>query len=593
MIKKILGLAAGLLFLAGCSNNDFTDNGMNNAPEGQRRSISTITATMESADTRLFFLGENKLYWDAGDKILVLSDEGDATNPQHFQATSVDLDTGVALFKGNPVYGSEFYAFYPLPSSHNWLTNVAVIPWDYTAIYYGTSSYVNTPMFAKSVNEQMEFMQLGGFVHFRIFGSGRLRELTLRGNNNEEFYSGFNLYYASDHSLALEPNPSEGVSSYITDNFVKKSDNDAPVLSESNPFDVFYALPANMTFENGFTISGVFLNEDDQLKSFSMKTEKEFTVKRAEVSHFRDIEIGRYGDVEVRGWKTNFCDLSGLEVEVTPYRDGDKVAWNLTFLTDDKGDPVIVTFKTDYTSGVPTLDNLDGLKLTGAEVVASDLRFHDFENNLIYRVKESGQLNINKDENGIWSLEVKGMTLYENNEVGPDQEGIYLKFNGIFDFIPLPTWNFSGAALMSGAYTSATMDVAGHTVNYQIRFSTMPFPKITPYSSFQEVMIKFGYVFEGDTPSFPTKATIDDFYLDIFSQSYYWGGVYVKVDEDAVMTIYQNDDGAYEINITGMKMYRATSSEDWSPNMATEPEISNFSFVGELEFDSGDVGGLD
>ena len=592
MKKLFYGLASLLLVAVGCTNNDFTDNVTNNAPEGQKRSISTITATMEGADTRLFYLGENKLYWDAGDKILVLSDEGDATNPQHFQATYVDYDTGVAQFEGNPVYGSEFYAFYPIPPNYNSLTNVAIIPWDYTAIYYKTSSDLHTPMFAKSVNEQMEFMQLGGFVHFKIFGTGKLQELTLRGNNDEKFYSGFNLYYASDHSLVLEPNPSEGVRTDITENFVLTSDDDAPVLSETKPFDVYFALPADMTFENGFTISGfTHIEGTSDYPKFSMKTEKAFTVKRAEVSHFRDIKIGRYGDVEVRGWRTNFCDLSGLEVEVTPYRHGDKVEWNLTFLTDDKADPVIVTFMTDYTSGVLSLDCLDGLKLTGAEVVASDFRFHDFANNLIYRVKESGQLNINKDDNGNWSLLVEGMTLYENNEAGSDQEGIYLRFNGIFDFIPAPTWHFTGAAWMEGAYNDCVMDVEknANVVNYSMRFLTIPFSMVTPYSSFKEVMIKFSYVFEGDTPSFPTKATIDDFYLDIFSQSYYWGGVYVKVDEDAVMTIYQNEDGAYEITINNMKMYRATSSEDWSPNTSADPIISNFSFVGNLDFAGSSV----
>ncbi len=523
MLKKYLGLAAGLLLLAGCSNNDFIDNGAT-TPEGQKRSISTITATMESADTRLFYLGENKLYWDAGDKILVLSDEGDATNPQHFQATSVDYDTGVARFEGNPVYGSEFYAFYPLPSSHNWLTNVAVIPWDYTAIYYGTSSYVNTHMFAKSVNEQMEFMQLGGFVHFRIFGTGQLRELTLRGNNDEKFYSGFNLYYASDHSLALEPNPSEGVSSYITDNFVKNSDDDAPVLSESKPFDVFYALPADMTFENGFTISGVFLNEDDQLKSFTMKTEKEFIVKRAEVSHFRDIKIGKNGDVKEKGWRTNFCDLSGLKVEVTPSLNYDKteVEWYFTFYTDDGADPVNMTLLRKYTGGTPELDWLDGVNLGGQSVAAkADFKFHDFENNLIYRIKESDQakLDINKDENGNWTLVAKNLVLYENNGDAADQTGINLTYEGKINFVPMPTWSFTGAAWMEGAYNHVGIDVFNENVAVVVmRFTNFYWGDGSDIpSSFQQVFLDFDIHEGGLAPAIPTDETITEFNMDIRS----------------------------------------------------------------------------
>lgn len=59
MTKKYLGFAAGLLLLAGCTNNDFTDNGAN-VPDGQVRTISSITATLDQADTRLFW---KTTYW--------------------------------------------------------------------------------------------------------------------------------------------------------------------------------------------------------------------------------------------------------------------------------------------------------------------------------------------------------------------------------------------------------------------------------------------------------------------------------------------------------------------------------------------------
>ena len=595
MIKKTLGLAAGLLFLAGCSNNDFTDNGTYNALEGQRRSISTITATMESADTRLF-LGEKRLIWETGETILVLSDEGDATNPQHFYATSFDWDTGAAIFEGNPVYGSEFYAFYPVPIEYNWSTDVAIIPWDYAAIYNEMNIDLKTPMFAKSINERMEFMQLGGIVHFRIFGTGQLQELTLRGNNGEKFYSGFNLYYASDHSLVLEPNPERGERTSITEDFATRSGDNAPVLSETVPLDLYFSLPGGMTFENGFTISGyTHIEGTSDFPKFTMKSEKAFTVKRAEVSHFRDIEIGRYGDVEVRGWKTNFCDLSGLEVDVTPTITYDKsnVEWNFTFYTDDHADPVMMTLLTPYTGGTPELDWLDGVDIGGQSVAAkADFKFHDFENYLIFGniVSDQAKLDINKDENGNWTLDVKNLVLNEYNGDAADQTGINLKFYGKFNFVPMPTWHFTGAAWMNGAYNHVGIDVFNENVAIVgMRFLSFPWgdgSKIP--SSFEEVMITFDIHEGGLTPSFPTDVTMHDFSLDIMSQGYSWAGVYQKVDEDAVLTIHQNDDGTYQISVEGMKMYPATSSTDWSPNMSVEPEISDFTFEGTLLIDYGD-----
>ncbi len=595
MTKKYLGLAAGLLFLAGCSNNDFTDNGANNAPEGQKRSISTITATMEgTADTRLF-LSDKWLVWDAADEILVLSDEGDATNPQRFRATSVDYTTGVAQFSGNPVYGSEFYAFYPVPIDYNTLTDVAIVPWDYAAIYNEVNIDLKTPMFAKSINERMEFMQLGGMVHFRIFGTGQLQELTLRGNNGEKFYSGFNLSYASDHSLVLEPNPERGERTSITEDFATRSGDNAPVLSEKVPLDIYFSLPGGMTFENGFTISGVTHVDDDTLPvKFSMTTEKAFTVNRAEVSHFRDIKIGRFGEVEEMGWRTNFCDLSGLEVDVTPTITYDKsnVEWNFTFYTDDHADPVMMTLLTPYTGGTPELDWLDGVDIGGQSVAAkADFKFHDFENNLIFgnKVSDQAKLDINKDENGNWTLDVKNLVLNEYNGDAADQTGINLKFNGKFNFVPMPTWHFTGAAWMSGAYNHVGIDVFNENVAIvAMRFTTFNWGDGSSIpSSFQQVFLDFDIHEGGLTPAIPTDETITEFNMDIMSQGYSSAGLYIKVDDDAVMKIHKNDDGTYQISVEGVKMYPATSVDDWSPNTSVEPYISDFTFNGDLFIDYG------
>ena len=595
MLKKYLGLAAGLLLLAACSNNDFTDNGANNAPEGQKRSISTITATMEgTADTRLF-LSDKWLVWDAADEILVLSDEGDATNPQRFRATSVDYTTGVAQFSGNPVYGSEFYAFYPVPIDYNTLTDVAIVPWDYAAIYNEMNIDLKTPMFAKSINERMEFMQLGGMVHFRIFGTGQLQELTLRGNNGEKFYSGFNLSYASDHSLVLEPNPERGERTSITEDFATRSGDNAPVLSEKVPLDIYFSLPGGMTFENGFTISGVTHVDDDTLPvKFSMTTEKAFTVNRAEVSHFRDIKIGRFGDVEEMGWRTNFCDLSGLEVDVTPTITYDKsnVEWNFTFYTDDHADPVMMTLLTPYTGGTPELDWLDGVDIGGQSVAAkADFKFHDFENNLIFgnKVSDQAKLDINKDENGNWTLDVKNLVLNEYNGDAADQTGINLKFNGKFNFVPMPTWHFTGAAWMSGAYNHVGIDVFNENVAIvAMRFTTFNWGDGSSIpSSFQQVFLDFDIHEGGLTPAIPTDKTITEFNMDIMSQGYSSAGLYIKVDDDAVMKIHKNDDGTYQISVEGVKMYPATSVDDWSPNTSVEPYISDFTFNGDLFIDYG------
>ena len=111
MTKKYLGLAAGLLLLAGCTNNDFIDNGI--SPEGQKRTISTINATIDGADTRVNLVDGKKLVWLASDHISVFSDDEDNGWITRFDITD-GIGTSTATFKGeSEVSGSEFYAFYP------------------------------------------------------------------------------------------------------------------------------------------------------------------------------------------------------------------------------------------------------------------------------------------------------------------------------------------------------------------------------------------------------------------------------------------------------------------------------------------------
>ena len=76
-----------------------------------------------------------------------------------------------------------------------------------------------------------------------------------------------------------------------------------------------------------------------------------------------------------------------------------------------------------------------------------------------------------------------------------------------------------------------------------------------------------------------------EFNMDIMSQGYSSAGLYIKVDDDAVMKIHKNDDGTYQISVEGVKMYPATSVDDWSPNTSVEPYISDFTFNGDLFID--------
>ena len=583
MLKKYLGLAAGLLLLAGCSNNDFIDNGAT-TPEGQMRTISSINATMDNADTRVQLKNGNQLIWNEDDVINVFSDEGSYHN---YTLTS-GAGTTSATFAGDEITGNQFYALFCNTIFNLDRENDEVsMYWDSDAIFGKDGEEANRyiPLFAKSANANMQFKHLSGLLHFQITGKGKLAYASLYGNNGEEFYDEYTLKYTSD-DIALKPYE------YATsrDHIGSRPINDI-VLSDKYITHIYFMLPVGMTFEKGFKLVIGYVDGDDVEKEVTKEYNKSFTVMRGEVSTFPAVSSTGGSEEPEYGWETNFFDLSGKDVDVSYYFSYDKtqIFWSLIFKTEDNADPIYLDFWMDYKGGNPELSWLSGIVFDKRLPEFADFRFHDFKTGSVYMLNLAESLTISENTDGTWSLRLKNVTL-ENNDDHTLLYNINLKFDGYFNFIPLPTWNFSGAAWMSGAYTSATMEVEDNTVKYQIRFLDFPWGDGTPPATFQEVMIKFGFVFEGDTPSFPTHATIDDFYLDIFSQGYDWTGVYVKVDDDAVVTIYQNEDGAYEITIKGVKMYPV--DEGWETNMAADPIISDFSFVGELEFEPGAIGGI-
>ena len=588
MTKKYLGFAAGLLLLAGCTNNDFTDNGAN-VPDGQVRTISSITATLDQADTRLV-LENNLLVWEGQEHAFVFSDM-ETVGLHDYELSYLDLKLNTADFYGDEISGSEFYAFIPEPKAVDFSANEATLRWGYDVIYDQVNYNRSIPMFAKSHSSQMQFQQLSGILHFQIYGEGRLQSLTLTGNNGEKFYQNYKLKYTADE-IKLEPtNISEEEPTSVVESIMVSTDGKYQYLEEDEPFDVYFVLPAGMTFEKGFTISGVTEIEDFEKAitytvPFEQKTTDSFTVKRAEVASFP--AFSTTGDVEPEpenGWISNFCDLSGSVVSVSYYYSNSQVWWSFVFLTEDHADPIYIDIATENTGSAPSLANLDGALVT-------DLRMHDFSNNLIFRTDDVVHLIVKKNEDNTWYIAVKNMTIYENNGDAANQKSIYVKFNGNVNVEPPASWSFTGAAWISGAYATIerVIEEAGdfsqfgaeHSrdfVRWRLRFTNFPWGFFKGYipEDFYEVVVIWEEEHDGLLPAFPTNVTIDDFWLDIMSNGYDMAGQYVMDDDDAQLTIHQNDDGTYEISVSDdIKMYPVDS------DVAADPKPSNFSFNGVL-----------
>jgi hypothetical protein len=587
MTKKYLGFAASLLLLAGCSNNDFTDSGTNKAPEGQMRTISTISATMDNADTRLY-MKENQVWWKGNESIYVFSDlEASGWNEYKYSTSNPDMS---AVFSGDEISGTEFYALLPEPYAIEGTT--VTVPWKYEILYDKMNTYCSFPIFAKSRNNNMLFKQLGGLLHLTIYGEGILKTLTLKGNNNEELYKYYDLNYTDDE-LQLTPNTYLGLPISDISLVDPQIYTGALTLSEKEPVDIYFILPAGMTFENGFTISGTAEVEEGgvpTIKPFEQKTTNSFTVSRAEMSNFAPFSTtGVIPTPEpVNGWISNFFDFSGTEAGAYCYIINGKVDWQFAFFVDNESeegpkDVLAIEFFTDYTGGAPTLSWLEGTDVQDLEAS----RFHGPDGN-IYRIGDSSGFKVKRNPDGTWSLSVENATVYNNNAPSEKMEGIYLKFRGkLTGKVPETAWTISGGLSFGGNEASVSADVTSSKIYWNFTFADLD----EDDNMKRNMLLSFETPYEGQTPSL---SMLENFETADFSSNMHDftnGGVaYWRSEGDKTKLTITKSDDVWTISYNGMAVENNDGPVSSGVNFKYEGQLTlppqpTWSFSGDASMD--------
>ena len=285
MNRHRLGFIAGLLLLAGCSNNDFTDDG-NIIPDGQKKTISSITAVMDEADTRAQLVEGHKVVWQADDVISVFSDDVDNGYVRAYKISS-GVGTSSGTFTGDEITGTQFYALHPNNNfsldqkkqeiSFDWIND----------IIFGNetvdSSRNYIPMFAKGTGSKLAFKQLGGILHFSVIGEGDLEEVSLKGNNEEKFYDFYTVNYATEN-IVLKP--------FDETNYDTSIDYKLPTpikLSTTKPLDIYFVVPSGIEFTKGITLT---------VNGIEKKTEQTVTVERGVVANFPTFNATTYTEEE-------------------------------------------------------------------------------------------------------------------------------------------------------------------------------------------------------------------------------------------------------------------------------------------------------
>ena len=306
-MKKIyMGVVAGLLLLAGCSDND------ENLVQGDEgvKSITSLTATIgDSPNTRAYIIngierGKKDVGWSENDEILVFSDTQQKFRTYHLEGV-VD---NVGTFGGNMVKGNQFfYALYP---NEGWQFDGTVegrLNFDFssrTSTYDETSTYEESdesylfraPMVAVYTGSEnnddahFTFKQLTGMIHVTVYGLYGVSSVGIEGNNSEIISGPAYVDY-----LDAEP-------TLILDESRAKTKAFGMGYPDPRGFvDIYFILPP-MTFANGFTIHCDGYNEEGNPISFTKTYSQELVVERGTVKHFPEISAYESSVVDPAGY---------------------------------------------------------------------------------------------------------------------------------------------------------------------------------------------------------------------------------------------------------------------------------------------------
>ena len=573
MKKSCLGFIAGMLLLAGCSNEekmfDLGNEGL--------KTFSSFAATLsDDADTRVYmnqdaFNGKRSAYWEDNDEIALFSDLDELW--QNYKLTNMSNMGQSAEFAGEAITGYEFFAVYPTIEGIAQLTGSdakkVILVWPYDVIYDSTNLNHHLPMFARSSNNQLQFKQLGGILHFQIYGKGILKSVVLAANNadmtgivEKQFVIGQQFNHLKDN-LVMESVPDFG----NTDDFdvieatiQPYSDGKAHELSISKPFDIYFSLPAGMTFENGIsvTVNTEVTNSDSSTTpvSFVKKSANPITIERAIVANFpafSTIEVSPTPEPE-NGWITNFNNLSGKDFTASYFysMDNTQIWWDLVFKTDSNpedgtSEPIIIEFPVDNNVEQPTISMLDGIKTTG---FVGSSKLYDYKTGYTYRVVESSSgLEIKKNTDGTWSLSINDMTLKENKGGTGNLTGIYLKFNGLLSndqTVYEDAWGTTGGLSFMGTEKKVSALVDSEKIYWSFSFIEANEDKTN-----KMVLISFETPYTGEAP---TLSMLDKFETAVFGSNFhdYTNGevTYWRAEGDeSKLTINQTSEGVWKMSI--------------------------------------------
>lgn len=309
--------AAASLMLAAvaCQNEDMLDGGAQNGTSVELVPL-TISATLESGQTKTSLQEGGKVYWENGDAMTVLAVGDDGAVTSYKFTTTDEGEEATFTNADNVALAENYYAVYP----HNDVVRFpylvdqsaqaqAVNIWKHTYTSNKLKTYL--PSFQKVAQNGSESLDalsagivtesgdvslknIGGLIEIYIPVDG-IKSVILYGNNNESIVG--NIYSAfGEDGLPV-------ISSIEGSNMVRIVPESGSTFNSGK----YYINIAPTTFANGLSI--IFTNSENQWAS--VRSSKEFVVMRSKISPLPEISNLTFGGQVV---DILFCNDAGTNI---------------------------------------------------------------------------------------------------------------------------------------------------------------------------------------------------------------------------------------------------------------------------------------
>lgn len=249
---------------------------METMPENSVKTFDNFEITIESSNcsdsTKATLYESTKVKWVIGDAIGIYSDQ---------QAPVKYVMTDDGKWRGEPVTGTSFYAYYP----YNEGTYDSTNPYRLQMNLNG-----NLPMVAKGNDNKLMFKQTVGLLHFKIKSSHNMPFAIIRENNGETNLYGEGYIKMDDDSPILVLNQGDFNPNRAPMHFRCETQIDT---DDRYVHDYYFSIPEQV-FENGFEVqffSVVEKDENGNMLQFVKTTNKACTIQRGVVKSYKMIDV--------------------------------------------------------------------------------------------------------------------------------------------------------------------------------------------------------------------------------------------------------------------------------------------------------------